>query len=132
MALSRLDGKNEEYTSQLIHHSDRGVQYASEEYVNLLRKNSIRISMTEKGDPKENAIAERVNQTVKNELLKDIRFHSVGEIRDALKVAVEFYNTRRPHMSVDMMTPEEAANCNGIIRKWWRSYREEAIKSQTA
>lgn len=88
--------------------------------------------MTENGDPKENAIAERVNQTVKNELLKDIRFHSVGEIRAALKVAVEFYNTRRPHMSIDMMTPEEAANCNGIIRKWWRSYREEAIKSQTA
>lgn len=88
--------------------------------------------MTENGDPKENAIAERINQTVKNELLKDIRFRSVGEIRDALKVAVEFYNTRRSHMSVDMMTPEEAARCNGEMLKWWHSYREDAIKKQTA
>ena len=132
MALHRLYGKSKEYASMLIHHSDRGVQYASDEYVNLLRKNNIRISMTENGDPKENAIAERINQTVKNELLKDIRFRSVGEIRDALKVAVEFYNTRRPHMSVDMMTPEEAARCNGEIRKWWHSYREDAIKKKTA
>ncbi|MCF2738881.1 integrase core domain-containing protein, partial [Bacteroides caecigallinarum] len=107
-ALHRLDGKGEENVSGLIHHSDRGVQYASDEYVSLLHENNICISMTENGDPKENAIAERVNQTVKNELLKDIRFHSLAEIKDALKVAVEFYNTRRPHMSVDMMTPEEA------------------------
>lgn len=132
MALHRLDDKGEENVSRLIHHSDRGVQYASDEYVSLLRENNICISMTENGDPKENAIAERVNQTVKNELLKDIRFHSVAEIRDALKVAVEFYNTRRPHMSVDMMTPEEAARCNGEIRKWWHSYREDAIKKQIA
>jgi hypothetical protein len=84
--------------------------------------------MTENGDPKENAMAERVNSTIKNELLKDKTFHSVKEARDALEVAIDFYNKRRPHMSIDMMTPEEAAKCNGKIDKKWYSYREEAIK----
>lgn len=53
----------------LVHHSDRGVQYASKEYVEKLRSARIGISMTECGDPKENAIAERINSTLKNEIL---------------------------------------------------------------
>lgn len=88
--------------------------------------------MTENGDPKENALAERINSTVKNELLKGLRFTCLKEVREALTVAIDFYNTRRPHMSVDMMTPEEASRCNGEIRKWWKSYREEAIKNDRA
>ena len=128
MALGRLEGVDPETVKELIHHSDRGVQYASREYVRLLAGRHIKISMTENGDPKENALAERINNTVKNELLKDIRFTSIQEVRDAVRTAVEFYNKRRPHMSLDMMTPEEAARCNGEIRKWWRSYRDEAIK----
>lgn len=132
MALSRLEGADPEDIARLIHHSDRGVQYASKEYVGLLEGRSIRISMTENGDPKENAKAERINNTVKNELLKDIRFKSIQEVSDAIREAVEFYNTRRPHMSLDMMTPEDAAKCNGEIKKWWKSYREEAIKRKSA
>jgi putative transposase len=128
MAKKRLIGVDEDVIENLIHHSDRGVQYASKEYVSLLQKDRIRISMTENGDPKENAMAERVNSTIKNELLKDKTFHSVKEARDALEVAIDFYNKRRPHMSIDMMTPEEAAKCNGKIDKKWYSYREEAIK----
>ena len=58
----------------------------------------------------------------------DPKFSCIREVRDAVKVAVDFYNTDRPHMSVDMMTPEEASKYNGEIRKWWKSYREEAIK----
>ena len=131
MALIRLDGSPEE-DRNLIHHSDRGVQYASREYVRLLQDSHISISMTENGDPKENAMAERINSTMKNELLKGLRFTSLDQVRDAIEVAVSFYNTRRPHMSVDMMTPEQAAGCNGEIRKWWRSYREEAIKNGRA
>lgn len=127
-ALERVKGLDRELTSELIHHSDRGVQYASKEYLDLLRKYNIRVSMTENGDPKENAIAERINNTVKNELLKGLRFTSIREVRNALDATIGFYNTRRPHMSIDMMTPEEAARCNGEIRKWWKSYREEAIK----
>ncbi|MCM1292211.1 MAG: IS3 family transposase [Bacteroides sp.] len=131
-ALKRLKGLDKEITANLIHHSDRGGQYASKEYLDLLREYNIRVSMTQNGDPKENAMAERINNTVKNELLKGLRFESIKEVRDVLNVAVEFYNTRRPHMSVNMITPEEAAKCNGEIRKWWKSYREEAIKRVSA
>lgn len=132
MAFKRLEGLDKEIIAQLIHHSDRGVQYASKEYLDLLREFEIKVSMTENGDPKENAIAERINNTVKNELLKGLRFSSIKEVRDALDVAIRFYNILRPHMSIDMMTPEDAAKCNGEIRKWWKSYREEAIKKDRA
>lgn len=132
MALKRLEGLEDDIIAKLIHHSDRGVQYASKEYLDLLRKYDIKVSMTENGDPKENAMAERINNTVKNELLKGLRFSSIKEVHDAIEVAVEFYNTRRPHMSINMMTPEEAAKCNGEIRKWWKSYRETAIKKGRA
>lgn len=123
-ALKRLDGKNH----NLIHHSDRGTQYASSEYVKLLRDNNIRISMTETGDPKDNAQAERINNTMKNELLKGIRFTSIEEVISAVSKAVNFYNNRRPHMSINNMTPVQAATCIGEITKKWHSYREEAIK----
>lgn len=128
MAFGKLEGADEETVGKLIHHSDRGVQYASREYVTMLNGKQIKISMTENGDPKENAMAERINSTVKNELLKGIRFTSIQQVTDAMKTAVHFYNTMRPHMSVNMMTPQDAAKCNGEIRKWWKSYREEAIK----
>lgn len=132
MALGRLDGMPEEDIRKLIHHSDRGVQYASKDYIGMLQRNHMRISMTENGDPKENAMAERINSTIKDELLKGLRFKSLDEVRDAIEVAVHFYNTQRPHMSIDMMTPEQAALCNGSIRKWWKSYREEAINNGRA
>ena len=89
----------------LIHHSDRGCQYASREYVSELRRHGISISMTECGDPKENAQAERVNGTMKNELLKGMVFRDIAQARSAIGRAVEFYNKERPNMSIDMMTP---------------------------
>lgn len=65
----------------------------------------MQVSMTESGDPKYNAQAERINNTMKNELLKDKVFSSIGEVIAAVALAVDFYNNRRPHMSVGMMTP---------------------------
>ena len=129
MALSRLDGNPAE---DLIHHSDRGVQYASYDYTRLLKKHNIKISMTECGDPKDNAVAERVNGIIKNELLMGTSFFSIEEVRKALKVAVDFYNNERPHMSLDWKTPAEAALCTGELEKKWKSYREIAIKSLAA
>ena len=81
MALEKLDT---EEVINLIHHSDRGVQYVSAAYTSLLIDAGIQISMTETGDPKDNAVAERQNNTVKNELLKDIKFHSIGEVRGSI------------------------------------------------
>ena len=129
MALKRISGKKD---IELIHHSDRGCQYASSDYIKLLNDNHIHISMTESGDPKDNAQAERINSTMKNELFKDIRFSRIAEVATAVARAVDFYNNERPHMSIDMMTPSEAAFCEGEIKKHWISYRERAIKEKQA
>lgn len=125
MALKRIEGKDD---IKLIHHSDRGCQYASNDYVKELQSRNIQISMTERGDPKDNAQAERINNTMKNELLKDKVFRSIDEVTAAVSVAVNFYNNERPHMSIGMLTPAKAANLTGDRDMKWRSFRFEAIK----
>ncbi len=124
-----LDTLGPDAPTDLIHHSDRGVQYVSAAYTSLLIEAGIRISMTESGDPKDNAVAERQNSTVKNELLKDIKFRSIGEVRRALDKAIAFYNNERPHMSLNNMTPHQAASCKGKIQKKWTSYREKYLEN---
>lgn len=126
MALKRV---TPDAAEGLIHHSDRGVQYASYAYTDLLRDYHVNISMTESGDPKDNAVAERVNNTIKNELLMGMSFMNIGQVRAAVKAAVDFYNNERPHMSLNGMTPREAYFCRGEIRKKWISYRENHIKA---
>ena len=126
-ALRRIEKQEDVH---LIHHSDRGSQYASQEYVSILKQSGIRISMTESGDPKENAQAERVNGTIKNEFFKEVVFQSINEARTAVSAAINFYNLERPHMSINMMTPVEAAGYSGEIAKKWTSYRLIAIKSR--
>lgn len=125
-ALRRLKKEKE----PLIHHSDRGCQYASLRYVKKLRKAGIMISMTENGDPKENAIAERVNGIIKNEILGKKMAGNFEEALKALNSAVVFYNTERPHMSCGMLTPFEAGQSSGNLGKKWRSYREEFLMGQ--
>ena len=66
---------------------------------------------------------------MKNELLKDFAFRSIEEVRKAVRRAVEFYNNERPHLSLDNMTPAEAAMQTGRLKKRWRSYREEWLDS---
>jgi len=86
--------------------------------------------MTESGEPKDNAQAERINNTMKNELLKGRIFRSINEVIAAVAVAVDFYNNRRPHMSIGMMTPAMAAESTGDRDMKWKSWRIEAIKSR--
>lgn len=126
MAMERLIGLE---FIDLIHHTDRGVQYASEAYVRLLKEASIKISMTESGDPKDNPVAERMNETIKCEFMKDIVFHSVKEVRNCMPRIVDFYNKERPHMSLGNLTPAEAAKQNGQLQKSWISYRELKLRS---
>lgn len=124
-----LKGRGE-FNQGLIHHSDRGVQYASSEYVKRLRAKGICVSMTEKGDPKENAVAERANGIIKNELLKGKELSSFEQVVNKVEQAVNFYNRERPHMSCGMHTPQEAALMSGRLPKTWVSYRERAIDRQ--
>ncbi len=116
----------------LIHHFDRGCQYASSEYVKELKDYHILISMTESGDPKDNPQAERINNTMKNELLKDMRFTCIEEVIAAMARAVDFYNNERSHMSIDLMTPAMASFCESEIKKRRIGYRERAIREKHA
>ena len=115
--------------SDLTHHSDRGIQYASAEYVKILNDNHIHISMTESGNPKDNPQAERINSTVKNELIKGMTFSSIDHIQRTLDHKIAYYNNRRPHMSLDNLTPREALGCSGMLKKHWYSYRDKAISA---
>ena len=107
--------------SGLIHHSDRGLQYCCKEYVSLLESHSIKISMTEKSDPLENPIAERVNGILKEEYLNAIVHDKTLTVNELDKV-IEKYNRRRPHLSCDMLTPEEAHKLNGALKRRWKNY----------
>lgn len=113
--------------SATIHHSDRGCQYTSADYVSVLHQFKINISMTESGNPKDNPEAERINNTLKNELFKDLIFNSILEVQKAMETAVSFYNKERPHRSIEMLTPVKAAECSGRFKRGWISYRERAI-----
>jgi transposase InsO family protein len=114
-ALKRMEGQE---NIRLIH-----------EYVSVLKRDRIRIGMTEGGNPKNNAQAKRINRTMKNELLKGVVFRSIDEVKAMISAAVDFYNNERLHMSIDMMMPTEAADCTGEIAKRWKSYRHDAISS---
>jgi transposase InsO family protein len=89
----------------LIHHSDRGIQYCSNQYVNTLKNKNIRISMTEENHCYENAIAERVNGILKDEFYLDQCFFSLRHARKATKNAIEIYNGKRLHVSLGYKTP---------------------------
>ena len=95
---------------QLTHHSDRGIQYCSGKYVKLLQDNDIRISMTENGDPLENAIAERVNGIIKEEYLHHYQTTNLPEAKKQLQKAISLYNNDRPHMSIGNLTPNKLHN----------------------
>ena len=105
----------------LIHHSDRGVQYCCDAYVKLLTDEKIKISMTENGDPLENAIAERVNGILKQELLEEV-FPDFITASNHVAIACSTYNHIRPHGSIDDLKPAEAHQMTGTINKRWKNY----------
>lgn len=112
----------------LIHHSDRGAQYCSELYVKLLQDNGIRISMTENGDPLENAIAERINGILKSEYLKHYRIDTIEQAKVYLDNAVKLYNEDRPHFSIGLLTPETVHSKNLTTEKLWKNYYDKNRK----
>ena len=105
----------------LIHHSDRGVQYCCDEYVKLLQSNNFKISMTENGDPLENPLAERVNGILKSELLEEV-FVDFKIAQQAIAVACSTCNHLRPHGSIDNLKPVEAHQGTGKLNKRWKNY----------
>lgn len=112
---------------ELVHHSDRGLQYCSKLYTDMLKVGRIAISMTENGDPLENAIAERMNGILKDSFELDRTFSSFEEARVFIAQAIEYYNNRRPHSSCDKLTPKEASGRTGALKKHWKSFSEKAL-----
>jgi transposase InsO family protein len=107
----------------LIHHSDRGSQYCCDTYISLLKNNNISISMTQSGDPRDNAIAERVNGILKHELLTEA-YASLNRAHQSVVTAIDIYNRFRLHSSLDLMTPEMAHTHSGPIKRRWKSWAE--------
>jgi len=108
-------------TENLIHHSDRGVQYCCTDYVKILDDKKIKISMTENGDPLENAIAERVNGILKGELLQE-KYDCFESAQTGVEKSVLVYNSLRLHSSCGMITPNEAHQKEGLLKKHWKNY----------
>jgi len=90
---------------QLIHHSDRGIQYCSNVYTQILKRKKIDISMTEENHCYENAMAERVNGILKDEFYLDQTFDNLAHAKRAAKSAINLYNEVRLHLSLDYKTP---------------------------
>jgi transposase InsO family protein len=128
MALDQLPVKRSEMN--LIHHSDRGVQYCCTDYVQRLQTSGIRISMSYNGDPYQNAIAERINGILKMEYGLSKTFDSIEKAREAVISGVETYNNKRPHDSLSYLTPNQAHHLTGIIKRNWKNYKKVCITNQ--
>jgi putative transposase len=115
-----MAAKDLKRTSALIHHSDRGIQYCCNEYVQIIDHLNIQLSMTEKGDPYENAIAERINGILKEEHGLKETFTSFDRAKSAVDDAITKYNSIRIHDSCGRLTPIAAHERNGTLKKYWR------------
>jgi len=113
--------KNRIYPNQkIIHHSDRGFQYCSNEYVSFATKNNLIMSMTEQYDPYENAIAERINRTLKYEYGLKLTIKNTDLAQKITKQAVNIYNNLRPHLSLNLRKPNEVHINIGIEYKSYK------------
>ena len=119
------------YNESIIHHSDRGSQYCSHNYIDLLLKNNIAISMTENGDPYENALAERVNGIIKTEF--NLYSSSLGFDQTEYQVSksIKSYNELRPHASCDYLTPNRAHLQAEKLNKRWKNYNRSFNHEKT-
>jgi putative transposase len=124
---------NRSYSGQtLIHHSDRGSQYCSKEYVELLESEHISISMTERGDPYENALAERMNGILKSEFNLYGSSFSFEQTYRKIHTSVKAYNELRPHGSCDYLTPCQAHRQGNVLKKRWKTYPGKWQKEKPA
>ncbi len=84
--------------------------------------------MTENGDPKENAIAERINGIIKNEYLQDYKVSNIKQAKKVLKFVVKLYNEKRPHNSISNLVPSDVHENNVKTKKIWKNYyKQKAI-----
>lgn len=116
--------------TSLIHHSDRGVQYCHSGYVKELEKRNILISMTESGDPLENAIAERVNGILKSEWIDKRRLKSWDDAQVYIEKIIGLYNNERPHQSISYLTPDLVHRSGVTTERQWKNYYPQRVKAR--
>lgn len=128
----KMSLKNMSDIGNCIHHSDRGIQYCSKEYTTILHSKNIKISMTENSDPLENAVAERMNKTVKEEFTeeKQISFANIREAKIVISQIVKFYNDERPHRTLEFYTPSMAYQMNRELKRKWKNYYKNTKQLQ--
>lgn len=120
--------KNRKYPEEkLIHHSDRGFQYCNPKYAGFAEDNGITMSMTEQYDPYENAVAERINRTLKHEYGLKQTIKNTAIAKDMTDQAVYIYNNLRTHLSLELRKPAEV-HSNPNIK--YKSYRKNKVNLQ--
>ena len=115
----------------VIHHSDRGIQYCSNEYVSLLNEHNAMISMTQSGDPLENAIAERVNGILKTELISSC-YSDIQAASLHISRCITIYNHRRRHSSLNWQVPAMVHDQEGPQTRRWKNYYYSAKRKEVA
>lgn len=106
--------------AELIHHSDRGIQYCSDSYQRRLKNYGIKVSMTESYDPYANAVAERVNGILKQEFLLEKYDLPLAQMKNMVADAIATYNYKRPHMSCNYLTPQQMHLQNEMVMKTYK------------
>ncbi len=114
----------------LIHHSDRGLQYCHPDYIEYLKNNGISISMTDKHDPYQNAIAERINGIIKYEYLSGGFLPNEKDAQKEVDMAIWLYNNKRPHFSCALKTPSHThQNENIKVKNWPSKFSKQPVVS---
>ncbi len=129
IALRMAIGNLRHKPAGLIHHSDRGIQYCCDAYVEELQLYDIDISMTENGDPYQNAVAERLNGILKNTYDLKRTFASAAEASEVVERSIYSYNHRRPHSSIEDLTPDSAHSVTGKLKRKWKAKKFEKVQT---
>lgn len=114
----------------VIHHSDRGIQYCSTAYVHLLQQHHAHISMTQNGDPYENAVAERVNGILKSELISRY-YDNIDNASIHIARCITIYNYKRRHSSLNWQIPHEVHQQQGPQIRRWKNYYQNNSKGKS-
>lgn len=110
---------------EIIHHSDRGIQYCCQLYVDLLKENKMLSSMTEPASPTQNPVAERLNGILKTEWVYETNYSTKQQAKEHIGQIIYLYNHERPHSSCSMLTPERAHQATEPLVQMWKNYRHK-------
>ena len=129
MAITNQSQGDFTFGFNLFFHSDRGGQFKAAIFREHLQKYEITQSMTQDGMSYENPVSERINGIIKNELLLGPIFNSLEEAKMSIARAIDIYNTKRPHLSCNMQTPEYThANSLGPLKKLWQPRKPKLLR----